>query len=210
MKITAAILDAFGTTAHLTRPQHPYRQLLREGRSMGRPPRVDDLRTVMTNELSLDEAACVFGIKLTPAKLHLLEQALEEEVESIRPYPDAREAIAMMQAAGVSVGICSNLAMPYGLAVKRILPDLDGYVFSYQAGVMKPDLIIHRKTCDLLGVRPGSEFSSQGRVVMIGDSPRCDRDGPRQVGISGFLLRRGQPGGFSNLIDFARTVTGYK
>ncbi len=208
MKITAAIFDAFGTTVHITRPRHPYLQLLREGRSQGRTLKGDDLRTLMINELSLDEAACVFGIKLTPARLHLLEQALEEEVASIRPYPDAREAIAILQEAGVSVAICSNLAMPYGLAVKQILPDLDGYVFSYQLGVTKPDPIIYRETCRLLSVQPGNEFSGQGRVVMIGDSPRCDRDGPRRVGISGFLLRREQPDGFSSLIGFARAVMG--
>lgn len=209
MKITAAIFDAFGTTVHITRPTHPYRQLLRDGRSQGRAPRPDDLRTLMTNELSIDEAAGVFGIKLTTARLHLLEQALEEEVASIRPYPDAREAIAILQAAGVSVAICSNLAKPYGLAIKQILPDLDVYVFSYQAGVTKPDPIIYRETCSLLGVQPGNEFSGQGRVVMIGDSPRCDRDGPRQVGVCGFLLGRKQPNGFSSLIDFARAVVEY-
>jgi len=206
MKITAAIFDAFGTTVHITRPTHPYRQLLREGRSQGRAPRVDDIRTLMTKELSLDEAACVFGIRLTPARLHLLEQALEEEVASIRPYSDTREAIKILQAAGVSVAICSNMAKPYGLAIKQILPDMDGYVFSYQAGVTKPDPIIYGEACGLLGVRPGNEFSGQGRVVMIGDSRRCDRDGPRQVGICGLLLRREQPDGFSSLIDFARAV----
>ncbi|PIO94362.1 haloacid dehalogenase [Pseudomonas syringae] len=206
MKITAIIFDAFGTTVQITRPTHPYRQLLREGRSQGRVPKVDDLRTLMTNELSLGEAACVFGIKVTPARLHLLEQALEEEVASMRPYPDAREAIAILQAAGLNVAICSNLAEPYGMAIKQILPALDAYVFSYQAGVTKPDPIIYRETCSLLGVQPGNEFSGQGRVVMIGDSPRCDRDGPREVGISGFLLGRGRPDGFSSLVGFAHTI----
>ncbi|KWV74455.1 Phosphoglycolate phosphatase [Pseudomonas fluorescens] len=208
MKITAVIFDAFGTTVHITRPTHPYRQLLREGRSSGRMPKVDDLRTIMTNELSLGEAACVLGIKLTSARLLLLERAMEEEVASIRLYPDALEAIAILHAAGVKVAICSNLAKPYGMAVKQILPDLDGYVFSCQVGVAKPDPIIYRETCSLLGVQPGNELGGQGRVVMIGDSPKCDRDGPRQVGISGFLLRRGQPNGFSSLVGFAHTIVG--
>lgn len=208
MKITAVIFDAFGTTVHITRPTHPYRQLLREGRPHGRVPKVDDFRMLMTNELSIGEAACILGIKLTPARLHLLEQAMKEEVASIRAYPDALEAIAILHAAGVKVAICSNLAKPYGMAIKQILPDLDGYGFSYQAGVMKPDPIIYRETCNLLGVQPGNEFGGQGRVVMIGDSPRCDRDGPRQVGISGFLLSRGQPNGFSSLVGFAHTIVG--
>lgn len=206
MNITAAIFDAFGTTVHITRPRHPYRQLLRDGSSQGRVPSADDLHTLMTNELSLDEAACVFGIRLTPARLHDLEQDLEEELASLRAYPDALEAIAMLQCAGVGVAICSNLAKPYGSTIKQALPNLDGYVFSYEEGVMKPNPIIYRETCNVLGVQPGNEFSGQGRVVMIGDSPRCDRDGPRRVGICGVLLRREQPNGFSSLLDFARAI----
>jgi FMN phosphatase YigB (HAD superfamily) len=44
---------------------------------------------------------------------------------------------------------------------------------------------------------------------MIGDSPRCDRDGPRIVGIQGFLLRRGGDAGFKDLHQFARAALNY-
>ncbi|MBN4172930.1 MULTISPECIES: HAD family hydrolase [Pseudomonas syringae group] len=210
MKIAAVVFDAFGTLARITRPTHPYGQLLREGKRQGRSFRPDDMQTLMTHRLCISEAAARFGIQLSPDRLGLLEHALKAELASIEPFPDALEAIAMLRAAGMRTAICSNLAMAYGPAIQQIFPNLDGYGFSYQVGAMKPSPIIYGHTCDLLGVRPGDDFGSHGRVVMIGDSARCDRDGPRQCGISGFLLRRGQAEGFSSLTDFARAVLAYE
>lgn len=210
MKIAAVIFDAFGTLAQITRPTHPYLQLLREGRLQGRKFRPDDMQTLMTHKLSISQAAVWFGIQVSPDRLHFLEQALDAELASIEPFPDALEAIAMLRAAGIRTAICSNLAMPYGPAIQQIFPNLDGYGFSYEVGAMKPSPIIYRHTCELLGVRPGDDFGSHGRVVMIGDSARCDRDGPRRCGISGFLLRRGHSEGFSSLTDFARAVLAYE
>lgn len=210
MKIAAVIFDAFGTLARITRPTHPYGQLLREGKRQGRSFRPDDMQTLMTHKLSISEAAARFGIQVSSDRLGLLEQALKAELASIEPFPDTLEAMAMLRAAGMRTAICSNLAMPYGPLIQQIFPNLDGYGFSYQVGAMKPSPIIYRHTCDLLGVRPGDDFSSHGRVVMIGDSARCDRDGPRQCGISGFLLRREQAEGFSSLTDFVRDVLAYE
>lgn len=210
MKIAAVIFDAFGTLARITRPTHPYGQLLREGKRQGRKFRPDDMPTLMTHKLSISDAAARFGIQVSSDRLGLLEQALKAELASIEPFPDALEAMAMLRAEGMRTAICSNLAMPYGSAIQQIFPNLDGYGFSYHIGAMKPSPIIYRHTCDLLRVRPGDDFGSHGRVVMIGDSARCDRDGPRQCGISGFLLRRGQAEGFSSLTDFARAVLAYE
>lgn len=205
MKTNAIIFDAFGTVVEIRQPMHPFRQLLREGRRQGRAPRAGDIRTIMTHCLSLREAALALGIKLKPFELEHLNQCLEEELASIRPYPDAVEAIKILQAAGLRLAVCSNLAMPYGPVVEKIFPHLDAYGFSYRIGAMKPQAVIYQHTCDLLGVRPGNELNGQGRVVMIGDSEKCDRDGPRQVGISGFLLRRSGDGA-STLSEFARAV----
>lgn len=210
MKIAAVIFDAFGTLARITRPTHPYGQLLRQGKRQGRKFRSDDMQTLMTHKLSISQAAAWFGIQVSPDRLHLLEQALAAELASIEPFPDALEAIAMLRAAGIRTAICSNLAMPYGPAIQQIFPNLGGYSFSYQVGAMKPSPIIYRHACDLLGVRPGNDFGGNGRVVMIGDSARCDRDGPRQCGISGFILRREHSEGVSSLTDFARVVLAYE
>jgi len=44
-------------------------------------------------------------------------------------------------------------------------------------------------------------------VMMIGDSKKCDQDGPRQVGIMGYHLDRSRGGRFGDLLEFARFVT---
>lgn len=105
MKTSAVIFDAFGTLVEIRQPKHPFRQLLREGRRQGRLPRADDIRTIMTRCLSLSEAALSFGIRISPSQLAFLDQCLEEELASIRPYPDAVEAVGLLQAAGVRLAM---------------------------------------------------------------------------------------------------------
>jgi len=205
MTIAAAVFDAFGTLVEIQRPTHPFRQLIQEGRRQGRKHQPDDLRVIMTHQLSLAEAASAFGISVTADTLGRLEQSLENELASIRPLPDALRAVEMLQAAAVRVGVCSNLASPYGPVIRQIFPYLNGYGFSYQLSVMKPDPAIYRATCEQLGVNLGCD-EAEGRVFMVGDSARCDRDDPRQLGGCGFLLHRGGKGDFSNLLDFAQAV----
>ncbi|WP_262384440.1 HAD family hydrolase [Pseudomonas fragi] len=66
--------------------------------------------------------------------------------------------------------------MPYGAAVDRIFPGLDAYGYSYSVGVLKPHPSIYCSVLDQLAIEPS-------KVWMIGDSPRCDRDGPTAQGI---------------------------
>ena len=58
-----------------------------------------------------------------------------------------------------------------------------------------------------LGVAPGDYFGTNAaQVAMIGDSMKCDRDGPREAGLMGFYLDRTWKSGFANLVQFARLV----
>ncbi len=90
--------------------------------------------------------------------------------------------------------------------MKKLLPDLNAYSFSYELGVTKPDPAIYRAVCHDLGVVPGHLFGGAAQVAMIGDSPRCDRDGPRAIGIKGFHLDRSGSGAIRNLVQFAELV----
>lgn len=208
MNIVATVFDAFGTLVQIPRPTHPYRQLLREGKRQGRQAREDDIRTIMTRPMGLAETADYLGIRIAPSKLRELEGCLKREVASICLFPDALEAIEMLRTAGVYLGVCSNLALPYGPSIERLFPQLDAYSFSYQVGAMKPNPLIYEHACRSLGILAGSALDTEGRVVMIGDSIRCDRDGPAQLGISGVFLSRGRAGGVSNLVEFARSILG--
>lgn len=89
----------------------------------------------------------------------------------------------------------------------RLFPDLDGYAFSYEEGVSKPHPAIYRSICEKLGVTPGDYFGRNAiQVAMIGDSRKCDRDGPRGVGMMGFHLDRSGEVGFADLVRFAQLV----
>ena len=206
MAITAVIFDAFGTTLRITSPSHPYRQLLREGAKHGRRPTSGDVHKLLTLDAGIREAADHLGIQIAPSRMAEIESDLQREIESIEVFQDALDAITLLREHGIANAVCSNLAAPYGPAVKRLLPDLNAYAFSYELRVTKPDPVIYRAVCRDLGVVPGHLFGDVAQVAMIGDSPRCDRDGPRAVGIKGFYLDRNQTGSIRNLLNYAKLV----
>jgi FMN phosphatase YigB (HAD superfamily) len=205
MKYKAILLDAFGTILRIKSGKHPYRQLLKEGRRNGRQPRPADARTLMTCNGGLSFAAEHLGIAIAPWRLAQLEEMIEEEVSSIEAYPDALEAVALLQEHERLIAVCSNLAFPYGRAVTKLFPTLNAYGFSFQTGVTKPEPRMYLTTCDKLGVVPGSTFG-EDRIVMTGDSLRCDCYGPRAVGITGIHLDRSKTSGIRDLMDFAKQV----
>jgi HAD superfamily hydrolase (TIGR01549 family) len=209
--VDGVVFDAFGTLLRITQRTNPYYELLREGRRQGVKLAPESIRIAMTTKHSLSEIAAHLGVFLTPAKRLELNTALKRELASIQAFPDARAAITLLQQAGVKVGICSNLAAAYGPAVRELFPKLDGYAFSYELGALKPDPAIYHSICNQIGVEPGHLFSStRGRVLMIGDSPRCDRDGPREIGIMGYHLDRSSAGRIKNLKQFTDMVLDQK
>ncbi|HFH3756465.1 TPA: HAD family hydrolase [Pseudomonas aeruginosa] len=199
------LFDAFGTLLTIPKGRHPYRQILKEGIRQGRRPRPDDLRQILTRNLDLIEAAKLFGIKIQPAQLADIQGDLETDMNSIEAYADGLRAVETLQAAGIKIAIASNLASPYADAVRRLYPSVDACGFSFALGAMKPEPFFYRATCELLGADTGDYFGNN-KVVMIGDSPRCDRDGPRAVGIRGVLLNRQSGNDFRNLVEFSDTV----
>lgn len=206
--ISGVVFDAFGTVVRIGQRTNPYRELIREGGRQGIALTPESANIAMTTNLSFDDLASSLGISLTPSKREELYRRLEMELSSIEPYPDAVEAMSLLREVGIKTGVCSNLASPYGPKVREIFPLMDGYAFSYEVGALKPDPGIYQSICALMDVEPGHYFGDElGRVLMIGDSQRCDRDGPRVVGISGFYLDRTGHGKIHDLVQFARMVT---
>jgi len=199
------IFDVFGTLIRVEERRNPYLQLLKYGRSQGISPCAKHLQLLMTRELDWAEAANDLGIRAGYVKLHGFARLLQEELASMTLYEDAQQAIELLQPAGVKIALCSNLASGYGPAVRTILPGLDAYGFSYEIGVTKPNPVIYQSVCRDLGVQPGQQMYGD-RIVMIGDSIRCDRDGARAAGVGGFHLSRTGRGDFSNLVEFAEAV----
>lgn len=207
MVTAAVIFDLFGTVLEIQDRQNPYRRLLRMGAKQVRSASPCDIRVVMTLSGGLREAAATLGITLSPWALAELEHALEVELGSIRIFDDALVAIDLLRANGVKIAVCSNLAAPYCDVARRLLPNLDGYALSAESGVMKPDPMIYRSVCSLLGLEPEHAIDpKQGQIIMVGDSRKCDERGPRACGIQGFHLDRSGAGRFRNLVEFYNEI----
>lgn len=206
MKIVAVIFDAFGTLVSIQRRTNPFRSLLLEGRKHGRRPSAGDLKVLMTQPLSLEAAAEQLRIQVSDATLQQLQTLLDEELDSIAAFPDALSAVAALQKAGLKIGICSNLAAPYGESVRRLFPTVNATGFSYEIGAMKPCPLIYETVCALLGVTPGHFFDGDGVAVMIGDSLWRDCYGARAVGINGVHLQRSPGTPIPDLDTFSRLI----
>lgn len=195
----AVIFDAFGTLVQITEGSHPFRKLLKEGMRQGRRPHPEDAKVLMTIPVGLEGAAEHFGFKVDSARLVELQNLLDDELGGIQAYADGLVSVQMLQSAGFRVGVCSNLAKPYAKAIERIFPGLDAYSYSFEVGATKPDPSIYADACKKLGASPWDTY-------MIGDSQRCDRDGPNEFGIKGYFLSRAGGGDFEDLTSFAKSI----
>ena len=170
----AIVLDAFGTVIQYGQRLAPYGRLLAgRGEGAARLP-------FLTRDVPVATFAAELGLE------HLLpdiEADLAEELAGLRLFPEVPQVLEQARAAGLRLAVCSNLAAEYGPAVLGLLPDLDAYVLSYAVGLAKPDPAIFRLVCAELGCAPGE-------VVFVGDSKRCDVDGPRAFGMQARHLDR--------------------
>ena len=170
----ALVLDAFGTAIQYGQRLAPYSRLLTgRGEGAARLP-------FLTRNVPVATFAAELGLE------HLLpdiEADLAEELAGLRLFPEVPQVLKQSRAAGLRLAVCSNLAAEYGPAVLGLLPGLDAYVFSYEVGLTKPEPAIFQRVCDALGCAPGE-------VVFVGDSKRCDVDGPRAFGMQARHLDR--------------------
>lgn len=176
MTIRAIAFDAFGTLiGYGGRRINPYLRLVdaAPGEKVARLP-------FLTRNVPVD----VFADELGRAHLlPVIRHELAEEVAGFRLFDEVVVTLRKLRTAGRRIAVCSNLAYEYGAVVHLLLPDLDAYLFSYELGAPKPDPAIYAATCTALGCKPRE-------VLFIGDSRRCDFEGPRAFGMSARWLDR--------------------
>jgi len=98
-----------------------------------------------------------------------LAEALYERLlrpDGWRPYADTAATLRALRAAGIPVGVVSNVGFDLRpLFQAWDLADLvSGWTLSYEVGRCKPDPAIFLRACGALGVDPE-------RTLMVGDSP---------------------------------------
>lgn len=202
--IEAVIYDVYGTLLQIGERRRPFRKLLEQARSQGRQPRTDDARTLMTRNVGLAGAASLFGTQLNNDELAALELDLYAELASVSPYDDALRTLERLKRAGLKVALCSNLATPYAIPAKLLLPEFEAYAWSFEVGAVKPEPAIYEHLLNRLGCKAPS-------IAMIGDTLEADVLGPERLGVHGFHLRRDAirgPDRFASLIEFADHILG--
>jgi HAD superfamily hydrolase (TIGR01549 family) len=199
MPVSVAIFDAFGTLLKIREGSHPYRTILKLGVAQGRRPKISDAQDLLSKPMDLRQAADYFGVNIEPRLMSRLESELEIELAGIEAYEDGVAAVEALQGAGMKVIVCSNLAKPYASAVERLYPSLDGYVYSFAVGAMKPSAEIYRQALQSVSAMPADAW-------MIGDSKSCDCDGPTAYGIQGFYLGRKDGSRYATLSLFAEDM----
>jgi len=134
----------------------------------------------MTRNVDIEVFAQELGRKHL---LPLIRRELANEMAAFILFEDVANSLQQLRALDYRIGLCTNLAKPYGAAVHALLPGLDAYVFSYEVGFKKSQPEIYQAACDALNCRPGD-------VVFIGDNRETDLEGPQAFGMQARLIDR--------------------
>lgn len=201
-KTRAVVFDVFGTLVSIGDKRRPFAKLLQIGEAKGRRRTHADAHTLMASPFCLAEAARFLQIELTTDELSTLEADLRAEMASIALYPEVISTIHALQSRGIKVGLCSNLGAAYAPPVLKLLPmQLDAYAWSFQVGALKPEPQIYKHVCAELNCEPH-------QVLMIGDTPRADVDGPNAFGMRSVLLDRKASANTKEKISSLASVLG--
>lgn len=187
-RLRAVVLDLYGTAVHITRPTNPFKRLFGD-LGLSDPEQLQYARQVALTENFPDLASFVSRIAREPA-LDLAPYAADiiNECNSVEVYPEIRSVLSKIRAAGLQLGVISNLAFPYKKPFLDLgISDLfDETIFSFEVGLMKPDPRIYRLMLERLQI-------ASSEVIMVGDKLENDVRVPISIGMEGILLYR-QPG----------------
>lgn len=175
----AICFDAFGTLVEITNPRRFTRKLLGAVHHSARR----ELKVrVLREDRPIDAWPEAIGSYWCDSDASKLSDELCAELASIQMRPNMDEIWRKLKTQGFKLGVCSNLAAPYGPTVLQILPDTpDAVVFSYLVGHAKPEPEIYTKV--MLSLDLPAE-----RILFVGDSISADVDGPAMAGMASMLV----------------------
>lgn len=178
------VFDAFGTLVKIGTSRSPYRKLMKWLKANGRKPSAQDASIIMSNPVDIAQLARIFGEELTEQLLNEINSDLQLELSTIQLYEDTVSMLQTLKDRGFKIALCSNLALPYGEQLRKLLPNFfDAVVFSYEVGAIKPEHQIY----EVIQAYFGCEFSE---MLFIGDHPILDVATPLSLGMSARLIDR--------------------
>lgn len=190
--IKAVAFDLFGTLVEIAHKNNPYGRVL-DAMDLSAQERVDARRRLMCEPVVLSQVGEVLGRPVPSDVLIDAEQALYEELASVRLFHDAGSTLLALRDAGFKIAIASNLAYPYSVPVCLLLPFRPGVcAWSFSVGAIKPEPIFYEALYKFLGCSPGE-------VLMVGDTRANDYEGATAAGLHALHLDRGQPSSGENI-----------
>jgi HAD superfamily hydrolase (TIGR01509 family) len=118
-----------------------------------------------------------------------------------RPYPDTAAVLTALHAAGVALGVVSNIGWDIrpAFAALGVAELVGGFTLSCEHGLVKPEPGLYEAACAELGV-------PAGRTLFVGDDPVRD-GGATVVGMPVYLLPHDRaadrPRGLANVLALA-------
>lgn len=134
------VFDTFGTLVKIGESRSPYRKLMKWLKENGRKPTMQDANIIVSNAVDIKQLAKLF-VHVIPAQLlNEINADLQFELNTIELYEDTITMLQNLKDYGFKIALCSNLTMPYGDQLKRVLPNLfDAVILSYEVGTIKPE-----------------------------------------------------------------------
>ncbi|MBI0393485.1 HAD family hydrolase [Acinetobacter bereziniae] len=188
------VFDAFGTLVKIGTSRSPYRKLMKWLKDNGRKPSTKDASIIMSNPVDIAQLAMLFGEKIPTQLLHEINDDLLFELSTIELYKDTTSTLQILKEHGFKIALCSNLAMPYGEQLKKLLPNVfDALFLSYEIGAIKPEENIY----EVIKTYFSCEMSE---ILFIGDHPVLDVEKPISLGMDARLIQRHNKQSLSNVI----------
>lgn len=180
------IFDLYGTLVQFGIKNHPYRKIMKWAHELGRAPKPQDARSLLTLDYEPADAFSAIGIEVPTFMLSQLQAEIEEEIQGITLFDDVIPVLTQLTSSGIPMVICSNLAKPYGCVINTLLPDFKFIkCLSYEVGYIKPEKAIYE------WITSRSSFTPE-QCLFVGDTLLADYEGPRQHGFQArHLIREG-------------------
>lgn len=211
-----AVLDARGIAVEQDDFERYAHRLAEAGaqpggpRPVAVPPALAEVWALRDSSAKTHREAFTGAARQVPLPDPVLYDALYErhmDPAAWQPYPDAADVLRGLRDNGTSIGVVSNIGWDLRPVFRAHGLDelVDAYVLSYEHGVQKPDPLLFRTACTLLGHDPAD-------VVMVGDDREADA-GAAAVGCEvrfvDHLPVSRRPDGLRSLGLVDRTGEGY-